>query len=149
MMSGQVQDVLNRFEEAMEKIGGMENTFETKLDNKFNELLTRLPPPPPAAPNAPLQQQQQRLPPCRETALRRASRVPLAFGQTVGAAVDTSMAPAADVEEMILREIMRMRLIKIRTTCNHQHHNHQVVHMQIITMAGLSLRYEIMTIFLN
>ena len=59
MMSGHVQDVLNRFEEAMEKIDGMEKTFETKLDNKFNELLARLPPPPPAAPNAPLQQQQQ------------------------------------------------------------------------------------------
>ena len=59
MMSGQVQDVLNRFEEAMEKIDGMEKTFKTKLDNKFNELLTRLPPPPLAAPNTPLQQQQQ------------------------------------------------------------------------------------------
>ena len=35
-MRGQVQDVLNRFEEAMEKIDGMEKTFETKLDNKFN-----------------------------------------------------------------------------------------------------------------
>ena len=61
MMSGQVQDVLNRFEEAMEKIDGMEKTFETKLDNKFNELLAHLPPPLPAAPNAPLQQQQQRI----------------------------------------------------------------------------------------
>ena len=88
-----------RFDEAMEKIDGMEKTFETKLDNKFNELLARLPPPPPAAPNAPLQQQQQRLPPRREIDLRRASRVPLAFGQTVGAAVDTSVAPAADAEE--------------------------------------------------
>ena len=39
MMSGQGQDVLNRFEEAMEKIDGMEKTLETKLDNKFNELL--------------------------------------------------------------------------------------------------------------
>ena len=46
-MSGHVQDVLNRFEETMEKIDGMEKTFETKLDNKFNELLARLPPPPP------------------------------------------------------------------------------------------------------
>ena len=96
MMSGQVQDVLNIFEEAMEKVDGMEKTFETKLDNKFNELLARLPPPPPAAPNAPLQQQ-QRLPPRREADLRRASRVPLAFGQTVGAAVDTSVAPATAV----------------------------------------------------
>ena len=98
-MTEQVQDVLNNFEEAMEKITGLEKTFETKLDNKFNELLARLPPPPPAAPNAPLQQQQQRLPPRREADLRRASRVPLAFGQTVGAAVDTSVAPAADAEE--------------------------------------------------
>ena len=39
MMSGQVDDVLNRFEEAMEKMDGMEKTFETKLDNNFNELL--------------------------------------------------------------------------------------------------------------
>ena len=100
MMSGQVQDVINRFEEAMEKIDGMEKTFETKLDNKFAELLSRFPPPPPAAPAAPLQQQQQhRLPPRRETALRRASRVPLQSGQTAGAAVDTSVAPAADAEE--------------------------------------------------
>ena len=97
MMTEQVQDVLNNFEEAMEKITGLEKTFETKLDNKFNELLARLPPPPPAAPNAPLQQQQQRLPPRREADLRRASRVPLAFGQTVGAAVDTSVAPATAV----------------------------------------------------
>ena len=97
MMSGQVQDVLNRFEEAMEKIDGMEKTFETKLDNRFNELLARLPPP--AAPAAPLQQQQQQLPPGRETTLRRASHVPLEPGQTIGAAVDTSVAPAADEEE--------------------------------------------------
>ena len=113
--------MLNRFEEAMEKIDGMEKTFETKLDNRFNELLARLPPPPPAALNPPLQQQQQqqqqRLPTHRETALRRASRLPLAPGQTVGAAVDTSVAPAADAEE---DEITRMKLNKIRTTCNHQ-----------------------------
>src|SRR6187401_1902197 len=49
MMSEQVQDVLNRFDEAMEKINGMEKTFETKLDNKFAELLSRFPPPPAAA----------------------------------------------------------------------------------------------------
>ena len=55
-----MQDVLNRFEEAMEKIDGMEKTFETKLDIKFAELLSRFPPPPPAAPIAPLQRQQQR-----------------------------------------------------------------------------------------
>ena len=84
----------------MDKITGFEKTFETKLDNKFNELLARLPQPPLAAPAIALRQQQQRrLPPCRKTALRRASHVPLEPGQTVGAAVDTSMAPAAADEE--------------------------------------------------
>ena len=50
----------------------------------------------------------------------------------------------------IMRAIMRMRLIKIQTTCNHEH-QHRVVHMKIIAMVGLHhhLRYEIMTIFLN
>ena len=59
MMSGQLQDVLNRFDEATEKIDGIEKTFETKFDSKFNELLKRLPQPPPDAPIAPLQRQQQ------------------------------------------------------------------------------------------
>ena len=150
MMTEQVQDVLNNFEEAMEKITGLEKTFETKLDNKFNELLARLPPPPPAAPNAPLQQQQQRLPPRREADLRRASRVPLAFGQTVGAAVDTSVFLQL-MRRMIMREITRMRLIKIRTTCSHQHHHHQVDLRYIFVMVGLHhhLRYAMMSIFLN
>src|SRR4051812_5706407 len=92
MMTVQVQDVLNNFEEAMEKITGLEKTFETKLDNRLNELLARLPPS--AAPTAPLQQQQQqqrRLPPRRETTLCRASCVALQPGQTAGAAVDTSV----------------------------------------------------------
>src|SRR3954471_14507724 len=87
MMTEQVQDVLNNFEEAMEKITGLENTIETKLDNRFNELLACLPPP--AAPAAPLQQ--QLLPPRRETALHRASHVLLQPGQTVGVAADTSV----------------------------------------------------------
>ena len=94
MMSGQVQDVLNRFDEAMEKIDGMEKTFETKLDSKFNELLARFSPPPPAAPIAPLQQQQQRLLPNQ---YGRAKRVPIEDGQTSGAAVhvvDASLARA-------------------------------------------------------
>ena len=80
MMSGQVQDVLNRFEEAMEKIDGIEKMFERKLDNKFNELLARLPQPPPAAPVAPLQlqqQQQRRFP----NQVGRAQRVPIDPGQ--------------------------------------------------------------------
>ena len=95
MMSGQVEDVLNRFEEAMEKIDGIEKAFETKLDNKFNELLARLPPP--AAPVAPLQQQQHRLP----NQVGRAQRVPIEPGQTSGAAVPTvgaSVTPAATAE---------------------------------------------------
>ena len=94
MMSGQVQDVLNRFEEAMEKIDGMEKTFETNLDNKFNELLARFPQPSPAAPIAPLQHQQERILPNQ---YGRAKRVPIEDGQTSGAAVhvvDASLAPA-------------------------------------------------------
>ena len=75
MMTEQVQDVLNNFEEAMEKITGLEKTFETKLDNKFNELLARLPPP--AAPVAPLQQQQLHPLPNQ---YGRAQRVPIEPG---------------------------------------------------------------------
>ena len=88
-MSGQVQDVLNRFEEAMNKIDGMEKKFEIKLDNKFNQLLARLPPP------APLQQQQLRPLPNQ---YGRAQRVPLEPGQNSGAAVDASVAPATTEE---------------------------------------------------
>ena len=78
-MSGQVGDVLNRFEEAMEKIDGMEKSFETKLDNKFNELLTRLPQPPSPVPIAPLQRQKQH--PLLNQ-LGRAKRVPIEDSQT-------------------------------------------------------------------
>ena len=101
MMTEQVQDVLNNFEEAMDKITGFEKTFETKLDNKFNEVLAHLPQRPPAVPAAPLpqQQQQQQLPARHKTALHQASRVPPEPGQTVGAAVGTSVAPAAEAEE--------------------------------------------------
>ena len=97
-------------------------------DSKFNELLVRFPPPPPAAPIAPLQQQQQRLLPNQ---YGRAKRVPIEDGQTSGAAVpvvDASLAPATAVagtqEEDEYGAITRMRLTKIRTTCNHQHHHH-------------------------
>ena len=82
----------------MEKIDGIEKAFETKLDNRFNELLARLPQPPAAAAVAPLQQQQQkhRLP----NQVWRAQRVPIEPGQTFGAAVPTvgaSVAPPATV----------------------------------------------------
>ena len=82
----------------MDKTYGIEKTFETKLDNKFNELLARLPQPLLSASVAPLQQQQQdRLP----NQVGRAQRVPLEPGQTSGAAVptvDASIAPAATAE---------------------------------------------------
>ena len=81
MMSGQVGDVLNRFEEAMEKIDAVEKSFETKLDNKFTELLKRLPQPPPAAHVAPLQQQQPHLQRRLPNQVGRAQRVPLETGQ--------------------------------------------------------------------
>ena len=89
MMSGQVEDVLNRFEEAMEKIDGIDKTFETKLDNKFNEFLARFGQPPLVAPIAPLQQQQLRPLPNQ---YGRAQRVPIEPGQNSGAA-----APAAAI----------------------------------------------------
>ena len=49
------------------------------------------------------------------------------------------------------RTITRMRLIKIRTTCNHQHHHHPAVLRYIMATVELQhhMRYEIMTIFLN
>ena len=103
MMSGQVQDVLKRFDEAMVKIDGMEKTFKTKLDSKFNELLKHLPQPPPAAPVAPLQQQQQHLQRCLPNQVGQAQRVPIEPGQNFSATVptiDASLAPAtAGAEE--------------------------------------------------
>ena len=60
MLGQQVEDVMASFGKTLARIDDVEKTFKTKLDNKFNESLARLPPPPPAAPNAPLQQQQQR-----------------------------------------------------------------------------------------
>ena len=101
MMSGQVGDVLNRFEEAMEKIIAMEKSFETKLDNRFNELLKRLPQPPPAAYVAPLQQQQPHLQRRLPNQVGRAQRVPIETGQNSGAVVPTvgtSVASAATAE---------------------------------------------------
>ena len=38
MMTEQVQDVLNNFEEAMDKITGFEKMFGTKLNKKFSEI---------------------------------------------------------------------------------------------------------------
>src|SRR3989337_2495787 len=83
MLGQQVEDVMASFGKALERIDDIEKTIDTKLDAKFDEVLARLPQPSAASP-APLQQQQ--LPPRRETALRRGSRVPLEHGQTSGVA---------------------------------------------------------------
>ena len=40
------EDVDKRLGEALDRIEGLEQRFDTKLDAKFNELLARLPPPP-------------------------------------------------------------------------------------------------------
>ena len=77
MMADQVQDFVTSLGEAMEKLDGLEKTFETKLDAKFNEVLARLPP---AAPVI-TQQQQQRWP----NFAGRTQRVPLEEGQQSGA----------------------------------------------------------------
>ena len=58
MMADQVQDFVTSLGEAMEKLDGLEKTFETQLDAKFNEVLACLPP---AAPVIPQQQQQHQL----------------------------------------------------------------------------------------
>ncbi|RLL25515.1 hypothetical protein D9K95_16590, partial [Klebsiella pneumoniae] len=60
MMSQQVQGFLTTFGEAMEKLDGMEQKFDTKMNAKFNEVLARLPPP--AIASVPLQPQQRRRP---------------------------------------------------------------------------------------
>ena len=77
MMADQVQDFVTSLGEAMEKLDGLEKTFETKLDAKFNEVLAHLPPAAPAI----TQQQQQR----RPNFAGRAQRVPLEEGQHSGA----------------------------------------------------------------
>ena len=134
----------------MQKIDGMEKSFETKLDNKFNELLKRLPQPPPIAPIAPLQRQQQRPLPIQfgersVFLLRMAKLLVLLYLLLMLLWLLLLLVPRRIT---IMRAIIRMRLIKIRTTCNHQH---QVIHMHIIAMVGVhyQLRCEIMTMFLN
>jgi len=155
MMSGQVGDVLNRFEEAMDKIDAMEKSFETKLDNKFNELLKRLPQPPPIAPIAPLQRQQQRPLPIqfgeRSVFLLRMAKLLVLIYLLLMLCWLLLQLLLVPRRMMIMRAIMRMRLIKIRTKCSHQHHHQQVYLRYIFATVGPHhhLRYEIRTIFLN
>src|SRR6266536_2651552 len=99
MLGQQVEDIMASFGKALERIDDVEKIIDAKLDAKFDEVLARLPQPPPAS--APPLQQQQQPPPRRETAFRRAGRVPLELGQHSGAAattVDASVAPAATTE---------------------------------------------------
>ena len=153
MMSGQVQDVLNRFEEAMEKIDGIQKAFETKLDNKLMNCscifhnhhpmhLSHL---------------------CNNNNYAP-FRISMDEHNVFLLSQDNILVPLLLLLVLlwllllrrlrrmtIMQAIMRMRLIKIRTTCSHQHHHHQVDLRHNIAMVGLRhhLRYEIMTIFLN
>src|SRR5215216_6334759 len=104
MLGQQVEDIMASFGKELARIDDVEKIIDAKLDAKFDEVLARLPQPPPAS-APPLQQQQQQQqqqpPPRRETAFRRAGRVPLELGQHSGAAattVDASVAPAATAE---------------------------------------------------
>ena len=87
MMSEQVNDIENRFTEA---IDGVEKMIDTKLDAKFTELIARLPAQPAAAPAQP-----QPPPP------RRARRILFPGGQAAGigapAAAVAAAAAASDV----------------------------------------------------
>ena len=142
-MSGQVQDVLNRFEEAMEKIDGMgRRSKQSSITSLMN---------------------------CSRV-FHHHHRLPLthlynnnnnvafqikwdehnAFPLTLG----KILVPLLMLLSLLLllqrwRTIRRMRLIKIRTTCNNQHHHHQVVLMHIIATVGLHHHLRYMTIFLN
>jgi hypothetical protein len=52
LLVGHVQDVDTQLATSMEKIAGLDDVFNTKLDAKFQEVLTRLPAPaPPFAPS--------------------------------------------------------------------------------------------------
>ena len=155
MMSGQVQDVLNRFDEAMEKIDGIEKTSKqsliaslmncsrvfhhhrrlhlSHLCNNNNNASFRI-------------NMDER----SVFLLRMAKLLVLLYLllMLLWLLVLLLLVPR---RMMSMRAIMRMRLIKIRTTCNHQHHQNQVVLRYIIATVGLHhhLRYEIMTCFLN
>src|SRR6266699_7039626 len=65
---GQAQDIEARFAEQADKIDGLETSFTTQLEAKFQELLGRLPPPAPAAPAA---HQRRHVPPANVGRARR------------------------------------------------------------------------------
>ena len=74
LVSDHMQDVDKRFAETMEKIDGLETSFTAKLDEKFWELLRRIPPP---------------------TYVGRAQRVPLPHAHTSAAGAARTAATDA------------------------------------------------------
>ncbi len=68
---GHAQDIETRFAEQADKIDGLETSFTTQLEAKFQELLGRLPPPAPAAHAAPAAHQRRHVPPANVGRARR------------------------------------------------------------------------------
>src|SRR3954467_12834865 len=87
MMSEQVQDIENRFTEA---IDGVEKMIDTKLDAKFNELIARLPTQPAAAPAPPP-------PPRRARRILFPGGQVAVFGAPAAAVVASGAAAASNV----------------------------------------------------
>ena len=84
MLGQQVEDVMASFGKAVERMDDIEKTIDTKLDDKFDELLKRLP-----------------QPILRSDTVGRAQCVPIEPGQNSGAAataVGASVAPPATAE---------------------------------------------------
>ena len=146
-MSGQVQDVLNRFEEAMEKIDGWRRRSKqssiTSLMNcsrVFHHhhplLLTHLS----------NNNNNDYLHVAKQTSAEQAVFL-LRLAKLLVLLLILLWLLLLMRRRMIMWEITRMRLLKIRTTCNHQ----QVDLRYIFVMVGLHhhLRYEMMSIFLN
>ncbi|KAI4981567.1 hypothetical protein ZWY2020_022059 [Hordeum vulgare] len=92
MMSNHVQDFVTTFGEAMDKLDGMEKKFDTNMNAKFNEVLSRLPPP--AAASVPLQPQQR----------LRARRVLVNQMQNFVGITPPAAAPPADTTEVSVAE---------------------------------------------
>ena len=150
MMTEQVQDVLNNFEEAMEKITGLEKrSKQSSITSLMN--CSRV-----FHHHHPLQL----------THLSNNNNVCLHVAKQTSAEQAVFLLRLAKLlvlllillwllllmrRRMIMWEIMRMRLIKINTTCSHLYHHQQVDLRYIFVMVGLHhhLRYEMMSIFLN
>ena len=78
-VDARIGDVDAKLTDALDKLDGLETAFNSKLDAKFQELLTRLPPP-------------------RDNVRRRARRVPLA-DVPAGTAPAAAAAPDAPSDE--------------------------------------------------